>query len=306
MKRNSTRILTLAIRRSLQLIIPLAAAVILFALTIFLVFIPAFERSLMDGKRLLIKELSQSVWSVLEHYDEKAREGELTTEEAKVLAIDQIQSLRFGPDMKDYFWINDLTPTMIMHPYRPDLNGTDISNFSDPHGKRLFVEAVKVAKESGSGYIDYMWQWMDDPGKIVPKISYVRYFKPWGWVIGTGIYIEDVKSDIARVTGHLVTVSACILLVVILLSTYVIMQGMRTESERRRAVNSLMERETYLRTLFEAARNISYVTLSIDGREPLITGYSPGAASVLGYSEEEVMQKPASLFHRKKRQLRIF
>ncbi|MHC9542710.1 MAG: response regulator [Vulcanimicrobiota bacterium] len=300
MKRNSTRILTLAIRRSLQLIIPLAAAVILFALTIFLVFIPAFERSLMDGKRLLIKELTQSVWSVLEHYDEKARKGEISEEEAKALAIDQIKNLRYGPDMKDYFWINDLTPTMIMHPYRPDLNGTDISNFADPHGKRLFVEAVKVAKESGSGYIDYMWQWMDDPGKIVPKISYVRYFKPWGWVIGTGIYIEDVKSEIARVTGHLVTVSAGILLVVIFLSTYVIMQGMRTESERRRAVNSLMERETYLRTLFEAARNISYVTLSIDGREPLITGYSPGAASVLGYTEEEVMQKPASLFHRKK------
>lgn len=300
MKRNNTRILTLAIRRSLQLIIPLAAAVILFAFTIFLVFIPAFERSLMDGKRVLIKELTQSAWSVLEHYDEKARKGEISTEEAKALAIDQIKNLRYGPDMKDYFWINDLTPTMIMHPYRPDLNGTDISSFADPHGKRLFVEAVKVAKESGSGYIDYMWQWMDDPGKIVPKISYVRYFKPWGWVIGTGIYIEDVKSEIARVTGHLVTVSAGILLVVILLSIYVIMQGMRTESERRRAVNSLMERETYLRTLFEAARNISYVTLSIDGREPLITGYSPGAASVLGYTEEEVMQKPASLFHRKK------
>lgn len=300
MKRKKTRMLTVVIRRSLQLIVPLAAAVILFALTIFFLIIPAFERSLVDGKRLLIKELSQSVMSVLEHYDQKAQKGELTTEEAKALAIDQIRSLRFGPDMKDYFWINDLTPTMIMHPYRQDLNGTDISTFADPHGKRLFVEAVRVAKESGSGYIDYMWQWKDDPGKIVPKISYVRYFKPWGWVIGTGIYIEDVKSDIATVTGHLVTVSVCILLIVMLLSAYVIMQGMRTESERRRAEHSLMDREAYLRTLFEAAKNISFVTLGIDGKEPLITGYSPGAAAVLGYTEEEVMQKPVSLFHRRK------
>ncbi|MDQ7826164.1 MAG: response regulator [Candidatus Eremiobacteraeota bacterium] len=299
MKRKNTRMLTVVIRRSLQLIIPMASAVILFGLTIFFLIIPSFESSLMEGKRLLIKELSQSVWSVLEHYDEKARKGEITVDEAKALAIDQIKSLRYGAEMKDYFWINDLGPHMIMHPYRADLNGTDISTFADPHGKHLFVEAVRVARESGSGYIDYMWQWKDDPGKIVPKISYVRYFKPWGWVIGTGIYIEDVKSDIAKVSGRLVSVSAAILLVVVLLSAYVVMQGMRSERERRYAEQSLREREGYLRTLFEAAKNISFVTLGIEGPEPLITGYSPGAASVLGYTEDEVMHKPASLFHRK-------
>jgi len=299
LKRSSTRMLTVVVRRSLQLIIPLAVAVILFALTIFYIFIPAFEHSLMEGKRLLIKELSQSVWSVLEHYADKAGKGEMTPEQARALAIDQIKSLRYGPDMKDYFWINDLTPKMIMHPYRPDLDGTDISGFTDPNGKHLFMEAVKVAKESGSGYIDYKWQDRDDPNKIVPKISYVRYFKPWGWVIGTGIYIDDVKSEITMVTGRLIAFSAGIMIIVLLLSAYVIKQGMRTEGERRRAENSLRDRETYLRTLFEAAKNISFVTLSVKDSEPVITGYSPGAAAVLGYSEDEVMRKPASLFHRR-------
>ena len=78
-------------------------------------------------------------------------------------------------------------PHIIVHPYRPDLEGKDISEFADPNGKRLFVEFVKVVKAKKAGYVDYEWQWKDDPGRIVPKISYVKGFEPWGWIVGTGI-----------------------------------------------------------------------------------------------------------------------
>jgi hypothetical protein len=73
-----------------------------------------------------------------------------------------------------------MQPRMIMHPYRPDLEGTDISTFADPAGKRLFVACVEIVRASGAGYVDYQWQWMDDPTRIVPKISYVMGFRPVG------------------------------------------------------------------------------------------------------------------------------
>ena len=118
-----------------------------------------------------------------------------------------------------------MTPRMIMHPYRPDLNGTDISDFQDPNGKHLFVEFVQVVKQQGAGFVDYMWQWKDDPVKIVPKMSYIKGFEPWGWIVGTGMYIDDVHAEIAAIRNKLSVISTGILLIVSLLALYSIRQS---------------------------------------------------------------------------------
>ncbi len=104
-----------------------------------------------------------------------------------------IGTLRYGPENKDYFWINDMHPRMIMHPYKPQLNGKDLSGSKDPNGKRLFVEFVKVCREKGEGFVDYYWPkyGSDNPQ---PKLSFVKLFKEWNWIIGTGTYIDDIDS----------------------------------------------------------------------------------------------------------------
>ncbi len=118
--------------------------------------------------------------------------------------------LRYGDEGKDYFWITDMHPTMVMHPYLPELDGQDLTNYEDQRGKKLFVAFVDAVRENGSGFVDYYWQWKDDPDRIVPKLSYVEEFKPWGWVIGTGIYVEDVNASIARVQRNLTYISLAI------------------------------------------------------------------------------------------------
>ena len=107
----------------------------------------------------------------------------------------QIAALRYGPENKDYFWINDMHPTMVMHPYKPKLNGKDLSGIKDPNGKKLFVEFVKVCRENGAGFVDYHWPkyGADEPQ---PKLSFVKLFKKWNWVIGTGMYIDDLDTMI--------------------------------------------------------------------------------------------------------------
>lgn len=112
-------------------------------------------------------------------------------------AMNIVGSLRYGPNNDEYFWINDMDKKMVMHPINSKLNGTDLSNFKDPAGTAIFVEAVKVCRENGEGYVEYMWP---KPGKSEPvqKISFVKLFEPFGWVLGTGIYVDDVYDKIAE------------------------------------------------------------------------------------------------------------
>jgi signal transduction histidine kinase/DNA-binding response OmpR family regulator len=231
--------LGLLIRRSFPVIIPVLTTIVLFILVSFFMVIPIVRESLLNDKREMLTGLTETAWSTVEYNYQREKRGELSRPEAQAMALKAVSSLRYGAESKDYFWINDMTPTMLAHPYRPDLVGKDISGFTDPQGKHLFVEAVKKAREEGGGFIDYQWQWMDDAHKIVPKISYVKRFIPWDWVIGTGVYIQDVETAIDSITRKLAIASGGILLIMLILSSYIVWQAMSTEKERARAQRAL-------------------------------------------------------------------
>ena len=129
---------------------------------------------MLDQKKLMIKELTATAASVITHYLALEKQGELTSEEAKQRTIDEIQKMRYDHENKNYFFIIDMTPRMIMHPYRPELIGKDLSNYTDREnksGKKLFVEFVRIVKADGEGYLRYYWQWKDDPNLTAPKLS---------------------------------------------------------------------------------------------------------------------------------------
>lgn len=122
-----------------------------------------------------------------------AKRTELSEDERKHQASEVINNMRYNKN--DYLWINDTKPVMVMHPINSALDGKDMSEFKDPNGKKLFIEFVNVCKSKGQGTVDYLWP---KPGfkEPVPKLSYVKLFEPWGWIIGTGIYVEDVDAAI--------------------------------------------------------------------------------------------------------------
>ena len=253
---------------ALRIAVPAILCVLLFAGMIFAYILPFIEHRLMHQKRELTRELTDLAFDTLQFYEHRVRSGDLDRKQAQALAVEHIRGLRYGTEEKDYFWINDLTPTMIMHPYRQDLEGRNVSNFTDPDGQRLFVNFVRTVKKQGAGYVDYMWQWKDDPGLIVPKVSYVRLFEPWGWIVGTGIYAEDVRSEIASMTRGLVIVCSGILGIILILSFYMIRQGRRFEKDRAETWKALQrselrcrdinrELETGLTEVFDGLKRIS-------------------------------------------------
>jgi signal transduction histidine kinase len=105
---------------------------------------------------------------------------------------------------------------------------------------------VDTVKKNGAGFVDYLWQWKGDPGRIVPKISYVKGFAPWGWIIGTGIYVEDVKHEILAITHRLILTCSGILVLFLILSGYIVWQGTKAEKERLAAMEQSGLREKQL------------------------------------------------------------
>ena len=267
-----------------KIILPSILSILLFILTIFLIIIPRFEQSIMNGKREMIKELTNSAWSILSKYESDETSGLLSRKEAQETAVSRIQYLRYGEENKDYFWITDMTPVMIMHPYRPDLNGRDLTDFKDPHGKKMFVEFVNTVKESDHGYVDYMWQWKDDSLHIVPKLSYVKVFKPWGWVIGTGVYIEDVKKETEALTNRLLLISTGISILIAFLLLFISQQSLSIEQKRITAENELHEQKEKYRTLVEASTE--GIIMQIEGRISYINNV---IVKMSGYDSSELI-----------------
>ncbi len=163
--------------------------------SVFTYVLPTVKQKLIDAKYLKTRHVVETAWGVLDYYSKLAKKGTLSVEEAKQRAKEAVKSMRYEKD--DYFWINDMEPRMVMHPFKPDLDGKDLSGYKDPNGKALFVEFANTVKHDGAGFVDYYWP---KPGhsKPVPKISYVKGFPEWGWIIGSGIYINDVETEVNR------------------------------------------------------------------------------------------------------------
>jgi len=266
----------------LKIDLPALLAFVLFAGLIFFYLIPGFEKTMMDRKRNLIHEITASVYSLLDYYHSLEKQGLMEGERAREEAKSAISRIRYGEELKDYFWITDKYPRMIVHPYRPELNGTDLSDFHDSRGTAIFVEFVNAVSSTGENYVEYMWQWNDDSTRVVPKLSYVRLFEPWGWIIGTGIYIEDVRSEIRRLEFKASVISGMFGLVIIILLTVISRQSHNLEKKRSRAEAELHKSRELYKTLAEAASE-GVIIMSTGGIQANRT-----LLSWLGYNEEEM------------------
>ncbi|HCO98554.1 MAG TPA: hypothetical protein DIT29_07545, partial [Pseudothermotoga sp.] len=175
------------------------------------------RNTIYQERKLKQKHVVETAYSILEHYYRLAQQGMLTERQAKDAAKDAVKALRY--EEKEYFWINDDKlpyPTMIMHATNPALDGkvlddpsyncatlmetvTDGKVTKTDGKKNLFQAFVEVANaDANGGYVEYLWTKPLKEGgvtkELYPKLSFVKKFKPWGWIIGSGVYIDDIQQ----------------------------------------------------------------------------------------------------------------
>lgn len=149
----------------------------------------SLNEHLLEDRKLKTRHVVESAHSILEHYGKLEAEGVMTREAAQERAKSLIRDMRY--ETKEYFFINDMTPHVVMHPDKPELDGKNVAGVKDPNGKAVFVDFVNIANEKGRGFSNYLWP---KPGADEPveKVSYVIGYEPWGWVVGSGVYIDDI------------------------------------------------------------------------------------------------------------------
>ncbi|MCV9917311.1 methyl-accepting chemotaxis protein [Pseudomonas sp. BT-42-2] len=183
---------SMSISRRLWLILLVAVAMLL---VLGLLMLRQIHADLYRAKAEKTHHVVETAAGVLAYYQGLEANGTLTRDAAQQQALQVVRGLRY--DQNDYFWINDLAPKMIMHPANPKLDGQDLAAIRDPDGFAVFNEMVALARSQGAGPVDYRWP---KPGASEPvaKTSYIQLFKPWGWIIGSGVYVDDVQAEFAR------------------------------------------------------------------------------------------------------------
>ncbi|MBP2157940.1 MULTISPECIES: methyl-accepting chemotaxis protein [Asticcacaulis] len=180
----------ISVARKLQLILAMAL----------IAFVAVSAVSLMDYRGVMLRDrmdktrnVVEVAGSVIRAQHERFKRGEIGEDEAKAAAVAQVKALRY--EGENYFWIIDDKANMIMHPFKPELDGTDASEIKDPKGVKLFSEMTQAVASGRDGFVRYWWPKPGmDKTKPTAKISYVSRIPEWGWIVGSGIYIDDVNT----------------------------------------------------------------------------------------------------------------
>ncbi|NLQ19012.1 methyl-accepting chemotaxis protein [Marinomonas sp. M1K-6] len=167
----------------------------------------------LDNRKTQVKEQVSNAHSLLVYYAKQ--ESALGEEEAKKQALAALSALRFGKN--GYFWVNDMDTNLVMHPLKPELNGTNMKNVTDPNGKHQWQAMVNAVKKHNEGYVEYAYL---GPNVTTPeeKVSYVKGYQPWGWLIGSGVFYSDVKADFWSAFTQSAVIESSLILLALLLS----------------------------------------------------------------------------------------
>ncbi len=169
-----------------------------------------YSRSL-EQRQTQVQQAVETASGVLVWAQQQEAQGQLSRAQAQAMAHSAIARMRYGNN--EYFWINDMQGTMVMHPIKPELNGKPSSTIRDANGLLVTAEVARIANQSGQGFFSYVWP---HPGETesVEKISYARTFAPWGWVVASGLYIDDLQQDFMH---NLIKVAGGVLAVLLLI-----------------------------------------------------------------------------------------
>lgn len=176
------------------------------------------HQQLYAAKQESVRHIVDGVHSLIRYHHQLEQQG-MPRAEAQQQALSAIRAIRY--DGEEYFWINNTNADLIMHAANPTLDGRNMRDFKDPNGVYLFRAIVGTAqKQRDGGYVHYQWPkaGFDQP---VDKISFVKLYEPWDWVLGSGVYTDDVDDAFRQLLTRQIigTVILILLLVAVVIIT---------------------------------------------------------------------------------------
>lgn len=240
-------------RHFFQIFLPVLFLMIFSFFIIFYMIIPLLEKKYLQNKKDMCRTLVQLAISDLHSRHIEVQSGSISLKAAQARAINRFRSYRYGDDGGEYYWFQGPDSVLIMHPYRPELEGEIPDNIQAPDGRRLselYMDLYKIALKPGGGFLEYKWNWKENLDVIKNKISYVEIFEPWGWLVGTGVYLDDMENEINEWNRTFVLIGVFLLLAV---SIFAFFLSVRAASSRQReldALDLLRENEVKFRSVF--------------------------------------------------------
>ncbi|MFJ2995051.1 methyl-accepting chemotaxis protein [Pandoraea sp. NPDC087047] len=167
--------------------------------------------TMMAERRTAVENVVTSADGIVRDYAAQAAAGKISVDEAKQQAMARLKTMRYGDS--GYLVVFNTKPVVLMHPTLADLVNKDVSNYKDSNGKLLYVEMARVAKDKGSGFVDYFGR-VAGSDKRLAKLSFVKYFAPWDWGLMSGVYVQDVDeafyATLARMGIALLVIGAIV------------------------------------------------------------------------------------------------
>ncbi|MEO1089372.1 MAG: methyl-accepting chemotaxis protein [Pseudomonadota bacterium] len=196
----------------------IAALAILAPIFVLVPAVSTIQSTALEDRRTMLQGLVRTAVGTVEDLHAAAERGEMTEAEAKRLAASALRRTRYN-DANDYFFVYDGDGTNVVDGVKPEREGTNLIGATDPNGVRVIARLIDVAKDGG-GFVAYHWE---RNGELTPKVSYATWFAPWGWMIGTGLYVDDVSARAAEHAwelGTTVAVGGVLVIVVVSLVTW--------------------------------------------------------------------------------------
>ncbi|MBI5921017.1 MAG: methyl-accepting chemotaxis protein [Betaproteobacteria bacterium] len=290
------------------LIVSVAGMVVVSTLSLF-----AERETLLEDRKVKTRHLVESAHGILDHFATRQKKGEINEEEAKVAALGLLKTIRY--ESKEYFWVNDLgkpVPKMVMHATIPALDGkvlddakfnkatlaqAGVSGQSEKlDNKNLFIAFNDVVEKAGDGFVTYMWPKAVAGGgvttELYPKLSYVKKFEPWNWVIGSGIYVDDVDDIFRQHALTLISIDLMIAAVIGGIIFYLVRGISLPIAQIRDAITSIQEtRDLSRRVSIEGNNELSEIAHAFN---KMLTNFQELIRSVID-SSQHVMELTSRL-----------
>jgi methyl-accepting chemotaxis protein len=261
-----------------------------------------YETAMNEGYKTEIKSQVQASIAIIQHYYDEYTAGTYTEEDAKYLAKETIRNMRYRDDGSGYMWIDDTDYNLVMHPILPEQEGNNRYELEDKNGVMIIQNIMKSA-QAGGGYNEFYFT-KSDGVTVAPKLAYSQLFEPWGWVVTTGNYIDDMQAEMdsmeTQLTGVFASsigatiIEAIILVILSIIIAYLIVQmivkiinKVKLDLEmvadgnlQIRADEKLLNRQDELGAIGNSLQNV------IDSLKGMISDVNDSAYSVNDCSED--------------------